>query len=228
MPSTCVKTSRGEEALLNSVQKLAGRSGHPHGRFASPQVLDGKPQIGSQAALPGRPTFCASLRQSSTQAALRCQSTWMASKLSLRQWANSFGTSGHADSHASSHASGARMSDLNPNGRLAQGSEDWAPPATETRNPMVSTNIFLQQNNCADRMRQILTIRNQRYLAARICRLDKGPRFFTKEVIRRGKLAFGVLLHRIGTVGLNSTDKKKCSMRVGEWSFNYVNYIPKV
>ena len=112
--------------MLKSVQKLAGSSRQPHGRWASPQVVDGQPQSGSQAALLGRPAFCASLRQSSTQTALRCQSTWTASKLSLRQWANSFGTSGHANSHASSHASGARISDLNPSGRSAHGSEDWA------------------------------------------------------------------------------------------------------
>ena len=122
MASTCLRPSLGEEALLNSVQKLVGRSGHPQGRLASPQVVDGQPQRGSQAALLGRPAFCASLRQPSTQAALRCQSNWTASKLSLRQWANSFGTSGHANSHASSHASGARISDLNPSGRSAHGS----------------------------------------------------------------------------------------------------------
>ena len=228
MDSTCLRTSSGDEALLKSFQKLAERSGHPHGRWASPQVVDGQPQSGSQAALLGRPAFCASLRQPSTQAALRCQSTWTASKLSLRQCANSFGTSGHANSHASSHASGARISDLNPSGRLAHGSEDWAPPATETRNPMVTTNDFLQQINGADRMRQILTIRSQRYLAAWFCRLDKGPRFFTKEVILRGKLARGFLANRIDAGARSSTDAKKCSMKVGEWTYNYVNYIPKV
>lgn len=93
---------------------------------------------------------------------------------------------------------------------------------------MVTTNDFLQQINGADRMRQILTIRTQRYLAAWFCRLDKGPRFFTKEVILRGKLAHGFLANRIDAGARSSTDAKKCSMKVGEWTYNYVNYIPKV
>lgn len=124
MASTWIKTSWGALARAKSVQKSAGRSGQPQGSFASPHVVGGKTQRGSQAALAGRPDFCALLRQSLTQAALRCHNTWTASKLSLRQCANSPATSGHVVSHASSHASGARISDLNPRGRSAQGLED--------------------------------------------------------------------------------------------------------